>query len=322
MKVSVIVPIWNLESYLEELIQSVLASTEEDFELLLVDNGSLDTSGDIIKRYENQDERVKGFSCLKRGAAAARNTGLENAKGTYVVFLDGDDSIEPDYLERMTVAVEKTKSAMADCGYFTEYRGEVVDKTATRTMQTESAKEFLVQLFQDDEKEYDGFIWNKIFRRDVIEKKNLRFCEDFSFNEDRLFLSSYLMGQKDVVLLPERLYHYRVREDSAMSATREYFASEAEMTEIAAFDEIRKVTASDKEIYEAVCQNMAYAQLRLFKRMIDPKQWARYRKSILRTYAKRFGKLKYQPRDKKEAWLCLRYRFYGLTGFSYGKRTV
>ena len=320
MKISIVVPIWNLEHYLEEFLESVLASHERDFELLLVDNGSTDGTAKIIEAYGAKDERVRKLFCKKKGAAAARNAGLEQAKGRYVVFWDGDDTIEKNYLSLMVAAMEKENVSMADCGYVTEYQGEVVDKTSPRLAEKESARSFLIRIFSDDEHEYDGFIWNKIFLRDVIEKKHLRFHEDFSFNEDRLFLTEYLMGQNDVAMVSNHLYHYRVREDSAMSATREYFASEKEMTEISAFDEIRKVTEGDEEIHKVVCRNMAYAQLRLFKRMLDHKQWARYRKSILRKYARSFRKLKYQPKDRWEALLCLRYVFYGWTGISYGKR--
>ncbi len=322
MKISIVVPVWNLEHYLEEFLESVLASEERDFELLLVDNGSTDGTANIIESYAAKDARVQKLFCLKKGAAAARNVGLEQAKGRYVVFLDGDDTIEQNYLSLMVEAMEKENISMADCGYITQYQGEVVDKTSAKTVETEKARSFLISIFADDEHEYDGFIWNKIFLRDVIEKKHLRFREEFSFNEDRLFLTEYLMGQKDVAMISNHLYHYRVRDDSAMSATREYFASEQEMTEIPAFDEIRKATEADEELHKTVCRNMAYAQLRLFKRMVDDKQWARYRKSLLRKYARNFGKLNYQPRDKQEARLCLRYVFYGWTGISYGKRPV
>ena len=320
MKVSIIVPIWNLEKYLDEMIQSVLQSMENDFELLLVDNGSTDRSGEIIDSYANGDARIQKLFCEKRGAAAARNVGLEHATGRYVVFVDGDDAIAPDYLSKLTDAMEQNDIVMADCGYTTEYLGKVVDRTSDDKNQTETAEAFLERLFTDDEKEYDGFIWNKIFIRDIIEKKQLRFDENISFNEDRLFLTAYLLEEKQIKRLPDCLYHYRVREDSAMSATREYFASENEMTEIVAFEKILGLAEPDSTVWMAVRKNMAYAQIRLFKRMIDEKQWARYRKSLLRKYARTFYRLAYEPRNKEEKMLCRKYVFFGWTGISYGKR--
>ena len=320
MKVSIIVPIWNLEKYLNEMIQSVLQSLEKDFELLLVDNGSTDGTGKIIDCYTGRDERVKNLSCEKRGAAAARNVGLNHATGRYIVFLDGDDLVSPDYLSKLVEAMEYNNVIMADCGYTTEYQGKVVDQTSDDRNQTETAETFLERLFTDDENEYDGFIWNKIFLREIIEKKKLRFDEHISFNEDRLFLTAYLLGEGKIKRLPNHLYHYRVREDSAMSATREYFASEKEMTEIVAFEKILRLSEQNKPVWKAVKKNMAYAQIRLFKRMIDEKQWARYRKSLLRKYARRFYLLAYEPKNKEEKMLCRKYVFFGWTGISYGKR--
>ena len=103
--ISIIVPIYNVEKYLEPCIESILASTYRDFELILVDDGSTDGSSEISKRYAKQDSRVKFIHKDNGGVSSARNEGIKNSTGDYVMFIDGDDMIHPQMLEVLYEAI-------------------------------------------------------------------------------------------------------------------------------------------------------------------------------------------------------------------------
>lgn len=319
-KISVVVPVYNIAAYLPKLVDSVCRQTVEDFELLVVDNNSTDDVWAYMQQAAARDARILPLKQPKQGVGAARNLGLEHARGTYVIFLDGDDSVEPDLFASMLALVD-TPSAQADmamCGYVTEYQGEVVGKTAVDGPEQMTREEFLCELYEDDTIDYQGFIWDKLFRRELIEEHQIRFREDISFNEDRLFITQYMLYAKDVAVIPRHLYHYRVREDSAMGMGRKYYASEAEMTELVAFDEIVRLIAPYPKACALAKRNMAIAQIRLFKRMLDKRHFLRYRKSILRRFARRFQSLGYQPKDYNEKVICQKYILYGYTGISFG----
>lgn len=319
-RISVIVPVYNIAKYLPKMVRSIQGQTMQDFELLLVNNNSTDDVVPYLEDLQSEDDRIQVLEQKKQGASATRNKGLASASGQYVVFLDGDDHIEADMFERMLTKIENEKESvdLVMCGYTTEYRGEVVDKTADSLPEWMDAEAFLCHLYEDDTVDYQGFIWDKAFRRDIIEQYQLRFREDIAFNEDRLFITSYMLHAKGVAILPEHFYHYRVREDSAMGLGRKYFASEAEMTEMIAFEEIIKMLDVYPEAQKWAKQNMAIAQIRLFKRMMDKRGFLRYRKSILRGYARTFPKLGYVPKDYNESVICKKYVFYGYTGISFG----
>lgn len=316
-RISVIVPVYNVASYLPELVESVQKQTEEDYELLLVDNNSTDGVWEYMQQVPGEDGRIRIFQQKIQGVGAARNMGLDQARGEYVIFLDGDDHVDANMFALMTAAMDQGAD-LSLCGYITEYQGQPVDETAPEHADQMSGEEFLRRLYEDDTVDYQGFIWNKMFRRSRIQQRNLRFREDIAFNEDRLFLTHYLLGETMVRIVPEHLYHYRVREDSAMGMGRKYFANEREMTEIVAFEEILELLEECPGVLEYARRNMAIAQIRLFKRMMDKYHFFRYRKSILRKYARQFKKLGYEPRDYNERAICRKYIFYGYTGISFG----
>ena len=148
-KISVVVPVYNIAAYLPKLVDSVCRQTVEDFELLLVDNNSTDDVWAYMQQATARDARILPLKQPKQGVGAARNMGLEHARGTYVIFLDGDDSVEPDLFASMLALVD-TPSAQADmamCGYVTEYQGEVVGKTAVDGPEQMTREEFLCELY-------------------------------------------------------------------------------------------------------------------------------------------------------------------------------
>ena len=226
--VSVIMPVYNMEDCVEDTARAVLTQTVDNLELIICDDGSMD---DTLARCEGlaaSDARVKVRSIAHGGVSRARNQGLVCARGNYVAFADADDLPLAGWLESLLETMEG--SDLAVCGYEVhDSSGAFVRGTGRlKVSRSMPAEEFLVALFSN-ELMYQGYVWNKLFRRDIIERHGLRFDEGVVQNEDRLFVFEYLEHCDKVALGPDRAYVYRARTEPCPYRT-------ALSTEIDAFD--------------------------------------------------------------------------------------
>ena len=238
-KVSIIVPVYNVEAYLKECIGSVLAQTCGDFELILVDDGSPDDCGKIIDEYAAVDNRIIAVHQENGGPSSARNTGLEHASGEYVYFVDSDDLLHPSLLEKIIPRMEE--------GYDMVVFGfDILPPTDQNTGLEYPVKEEKEILLNTDEERYAFItgpfrmravrweVWNRFFRRDIIEKYHIRFGEDRRvFAEDMYFTYFYMVHTKRILLVPDHLYTYRRYEGSGSTEYRKHlmFYSSNLMTE-------------------------------------------------------------------------------------------
>lgn len=219
--ISVIVPVYNTEKYLCECIDSILAQTYTDFEVLLIDDGSTDKSGEICDEYTQKDSRICVFHKNNGGVSSARNIGLENAKGEWVCFVDSDDIIPSDSL----AFYEKALDDDIDF-FFSKYRilfqnGDLRAEYKNNDNRDYSLEEFLPKMYIIKDGEYLGFICSKLFRRSVISKYKLRFNEKIYFNEDRLFTVQYICySKRDIRYINSLTYIYRMREDCSMASIK------------------------------------------------------------------------------------------------------
>ena len=184
--ISVIVPVYNAEKYLHRCIDSILVQSFTDFELLLINDGSKDNSGKICDEYAAKDSRIRVFHKENGGVSSARNLGLDNAKGDYIMFVDSDDYMFPEMCELMVATIESKRTDLAVCGT-TETGGgywcPVADKDYTLTQLKDSFVELLhTELLSPP--------WNKIFKRSIIDGQ--RFFEGVSFGEDLIFNLEYI----------------------------------------------------------------------------------------------------------------------------------
>ena len=203
--VSVIVPVYNSASTLERCLESLLAQSFTDFEIILVDDGSTDGSADICAGYSRHDSRIKVISQPNRGVSAARNLGLDNASGEYVAFCDSDDMVRPSWLSSMMAAAGK--AGLVVCGYniYRNDTGEWEQKTLGHT-----------EIFTDDDVLLETllscsllqFVWNKLFNMKIIRESGLRFEESFNVFEDEYFVHGYIMNKCKGICIPEFTYDY------------------------------------------------------------------------------------------------------------------
>lgn len=207
--ITVIVPVYNTEKYLYRCIDSILAQTFTNFELLLIDDGSNDASGQICDEYTTKDNRVRVFHKKNGGVSSARNLGLDNAIGKYIMFVDSDDYMMPGMLEVMLSALESKKADLVVCGTM-ETGGGYWRPVADVDYSINQLNDHFVTLLHT---ELLSPPWNKILKKKII--GNIRFSEDISFGEDLLFNIQYLKKCETISFIKEApFYHEKENENS------------------------------------------------------------------------------------------------------------
>lgn len=215
-KISVIVPVYNSAAFLRPCVDSILAQTFSELELILVDDGSTDESPAICDAYANQDPRVISVHQVNAGAAAARNHGLDLATGTYITFVDSDDYIDPDMYEKMMAVNTEYNCDLVICDCFKEF-------AAGRTLYTHELpggfydrermkREYFPQLLMTKTVEYPVTISNCLLltRREIIESQKIRYPEGIRFSEDLLFGAEIGYAASSFYYLKGYApYHYR-----------------------------------------------------------------------------------------------------------------
>ena len=322
-EVSVIVPVYNKEKYIGALLEELLGQTFADIEIICVDNNSTDSSAGIVEKYAAGDSRIRLIAEGKQGVSAARNAGIKAAGGRYVIFTDADDEVETDYVKTLYDRIEGSGADMAACGYTTFYESQPVKTSPKEERPLLYANEAIERLFKC--KYYEGYLWNKILKLDIIREKGLWFDEDISRNEDRLFLVRYLLNAESLAFVYSHQYCYHLRDDAATAGlVRDvYRVSEEELTEFDAFERMvellqgrSSVNEEYRDAYEACVHDMILSELRTFRRMVSLIHGLEYARSHMRHFARQCRKYSYEPTDATEAKLYRVYRRYGLTGLS------
>lgn len=218
-KISVIVPVYKAEKYLNECVESVLKQTFKDFELILVDDGSPDSSGKICDKYAIRDNRVQVIHQKNSGVAVARNSGLEIARGEYVIFMDSDDYIDSDMYESMIKITEKYNCDLVICDCIKEFENyrELYTHDIREGFYNESQlkKEYYPHLLIMPNIEYPATIsnWVCLFRRECY--KCLRYEAGIRFSEDWLFGAQLAVYARSFYYMKNKpYYHYRMNESS------------------------------------------------------------------------------------------------------------
>ena len=211
MQISIVVPVYCSEKHLSYCIKSILAQRYSNFELLLIDDGSPDGSGRICDQYAQQDARVQVLHKSNGGVSSARNAGIEMAKGDYILFVDSDDYIEPDYISAM---VSEATDA-SDYGHiwccFQTVTGYQYENAVPNVRSDERCLVFdRAQIMTLHEMWLDTGPCNKLYRRSVLVDHNIRFSEDLSLGEDWLFNLAYLdaVSTTKILVITRPLYNY------------------------------------------------------------------------------------------------------------------
>lgn len=267
-KISVIIPVYNIQDYLKKCVDSVLNQTYRNLQVVLVDDGSKDQSAEICDFYEKTDPRVMVIHKENGGVSSARNAGVEKADGDYITFVDSDDYLEPEMYERLLGAAEEYSLDVASCGYFhTEEPQKLPLTEGVQILNTEKAMEYCIA--DDFNSTMCGAVWNKLYRAEKL-KQYLFFPLEYIIGEDMLVTIRCLMHAENIGQLNWCGYHYIQRENSAVNSFKKNKSSSVpahrEMYEelkkdypkLAERVMVRSVEQSYCLIREAICSEKLY----------------------------------------------------------------
>ena len=216
---SVIVPIFNIETYLKKCIESILDQSFSNFELILIDDGSTDGSSIICDKYALKDSRVKVIHKENNGLVSARKKGIENALGEYAICVDGDDWIDKSYLEKMYNIIQKYNPDIICCGYFRALPNKLLSCPLSYASGLYSRKKIENEIFPILIENKNGIyfspsIWAKTYRISLYRTQQLNVDNSITIGEDHACTKPCIFYAKSMYLMKECLYYYRINPES------------------------------------------------------------------------------------------------------------
>lgn len=212
-ELSIIVPVYKVEPYLPKCIDSILSQTFTDFELILIDDGSPDRCGEICEEYAAKDDRIVVIHQANKGVSAARNAGLDIAKGKYIGFVDSDDWIEPEMYEQMLKEIQSRKTDIVFCRYaYCEENGKTISYLKECKEAFVSSEDLLSSLFEKP-LVTGGVVWNTLMCKKTV--CEIRFVQELPMKEDVVFLFDAFSKCHNGYFLAGVYYNFRQQTDSA-----------------------------------------------------------------------------------------------------------
>lgn len=203
--ISIIVPVYRVEEYLQRCVDSILAQTYENLEIILVDDGSPDGCPEICDAYARKDQRVKVIHQENAGLSGARNAGIDLAKGEYLAFVDSDDYVAPDFIEALYEVLQETGCAIGQCR-FAYVQGERLENEDNRSLRIYRGESLMEQLYaSEDEATYFVVAWNKLYRRELFEQ--IRYPKGRIHEDEATTYRLFHEGRK-LAFLDRALYGY------------------------------------------------------------------------------------------------------------------
>lgn len=219
--ISILMPVYNGEDYLEETVSSILNQSYKEFELIIINDGSADNTKIICDKLERTDKRIKVTHKENTGVSHTRNTALDNARGKYIAFIDSDDLVHKDYLKILLSSMEKSNGQLAVCGFKerkVSANGQVEELSRVFCPKEVIAMEDMKDLIMDfGNSGLLNPLWNKLYSREVIEKNNIRFKEAVETGEDFIFNLQYFRKIKNICFSKEELYYYIRRNNNSIT---------------------------------------------------------------------------------------------------------
>lgn len=209
VKVSIIVPIYNVEKYIQRCVNSLIIQTHKNIDIILVDDGSPDRSGEIIDRLQQRDSRIQVIHTENQGVSCARNEGLRIAKGEYVMFVDGDDWVDTNYVAYFLELAMKNECDIA----FSKNNYSVLDNVSIDEYEIVDAEKAIEWIYSG---EIFVAVWNKIYSMRVIKDYNINFDSQIWYGEGMLFNIDILQNVERVAVGELSVYHQTINPDSAM----------------------------------------------------------------------------------------------------------
>jgi len=208
--ISIIVPVYKVEQYLHRCIDSILAQTYSDFELILVDDGSPDNSGKICDEYMKKDIRVKVIHKINNGVSSARNAAIDICEGEYISFVDSDDFIDTDMLENMYNCAVSNSVDIVMSNFLMNGKIIIAQIPLNKIIEKNEIREKILPSFSEINTICIYEFKNKLFRKEFIINENIRFNENLSYQEDLLFMINIYANANSMYYIEKSFYHYEV----------------------------------------------------------------------------------------------------------------
>lgn len=261
--VSIIVPVFNVEKYLSQCLDSILAQTLKDIEIILIDDGSSDSSVSIMDDYASRDSRIVAVHTPNHGVSSARNRGIEMASGKYIGFVDSDDHVDDAMFEKMVDVAEKSDADCVQCEYETVFdSGKMMVSGGSDKMMVYERPEAICALMSQS---ISYTVWSKIFRREAI--GTLRFFEKWQFGEDFRFIAEFLSECGKVCTIPDVLYHYYAWSGSLAHKV----IDEKKARSLEVYDILKEKSGGSEIVLKSICERELSETLRCLNASIGHK---------------------------------------------------
>lgn len=214
MKISVIVPVYNSDKYIERCIRSIIFQTFKDWELILINDGSTDKSGIICELYANLDKRIKVIHKSNSGVSLTRNIGIEKAKGEYITFVDSDDWIEPDFFGKVINEIKQMNVPILITGYLKDNNNVAINMFKGKCKKIISVDEARKEFFLCDK--FSWAVYAKFYKKEILNK--IKFDISLKIGEDMLFFWQVLNSVEKIGYLPLYKYHYDISASKTMTS--------------------------------------------------------------------------------------------------------
>ena len=226
MLLSIIIPVYNSAPYLQKCLDSIISQSFIDYEVLMIDDGSSDDSGDIIDSYSHKDSRFHAYHKTNEGVSAARNMGIDYALGSYIYFMDSDDYLVQTALEKMVQAIENDYDFVSFNFKIEDEKGHKISNSIYQDKEISlNSKDQLLKFLLRDymTHKYGWEPWNRLYRRDIIEKNRLRFPPKLNLGEDFAFTLCYLFYVKKYKIISDTLYIYVQHQGSITNVLKDKY---------------------------------------------------------------------------------------------------
>ena len=302
IQISIIIPVYNVEKYLRECLNSILNQTFQDFEIICVDDGSTDKSLEILQEYKKKDDRFVILQQRHSGAGSARNNGIRLAEGKYIQFLDADDYFEPDLLEEMYNHAERFDADLTVCSSRKVDDEGNITETGSPNFPINIDKIPMEKVFNREDFKDDIFslftpiVWNKLIKKSFLEENHLEF-PPLTIYEDIAFMHSLVLCANKIVAFNKELINYRFNRPGSLVSTRSSHTIEAikSCMYLGEFLKLRGFLPEYENAYKKVfinhiraeisyCNDDEYKKfLKEFKTLM-PEDWMKYQSALRKDY--------------------------------------
>ncbi len=218
--VSVIVPVYNQEHYIEACLNSIMQQSYSNLQIIVIDDGSTDSTGIILDELSKRDKRIEVYHTKNGGVSAARNYALNEVEGEYIQFVDADDTISKNMTKSLIYAIEQKNTDMAVCNYVKKFSKGYIHNNIMEKPCRYTSTEYLINTLKDPGHHYYGVVWNKLYKSDIIKNNNLSFDSKVTLGEDFIFNINYWRNSKNVTVLCRYLYIYNKTRNVTLSNVR------------------------------------------------------------------------------------------------------